>query len=76
MRFTKTDLYCMLFRSDGSSGKRFGFIKGKCIKIPRQFIPYFHVQAGILVQLLSASSCGSCKVQEIWDSICVMSDCK
>ena len=26
------------------------------------------------MQLLSASSCGDCKVQEIWDSTCVISD--
>ena len=26
------------------------------------------------MQLLSASSCGDCKVQEIWDSTCVISE--
>ena len=31
-------------------------------------------QSGILVQLLSGSYCTDCKVQEIWDSTCVISD--
>ena len=39
-----------------------------------QFIPYFSVQSGILLQLLSASYCGNCKIQEIWDSTCVVSE--
>ena len=38
-------------------------------------ISYFSVQSGILVQLLSASyKCGNCKVQEIWDSTCGISE--
>ena len=43
------------------------------IETKMAIIPYFSVQSGILVQLLSASWCGDCKVQEIWDSTCVIS---
>ena len=49
-----------LDKNDWSKGgKRFGK-KGKCVKIPLSntkmaIIPYFSVQSGILVQLLSAS---------------------
>ena len=42
------------------------------LKTKIAIILYFSVQSGILVQLLSANYCGSCKVQEICDSTCVI----
>ena len=57
-------------------GERFGEmenVSNSLIKDQNGNLFHLSVQSGILVQLLSTSSCGDCKVQEIWDSTCVIS---